>query len=74
MMSIVKHLLDYHFASGMKLSRDAKSLSQPCMIEVADVKVDCPSLRAEGERGAPQVLDVSPLRMFDGRAVQTRSE
>ena len=38
MMSIVKHLLDYHFASGTKLGRDAKSLSQPSMIEVADMK------------------------------------
>ena len=38
------------------------------------VKADCPSLKAEGERGAPQVLDVTPLRMFDGRAEQTTSE
>ncbi|KAL4578690.1 hypothetical protein LXL04_014819 [Taraxacum kok-saghyz] len=34
----VQYLLDYHFASGTKLGRDAKSLCQPCMIEVADVK------------------------------------
>ncbi|KAL4574789.1 hypothetical protein LXL04_021627 [Taraxacum kok-saghyz] len=33
-----RYLLDYHFASGTKLARDGKSLSQPCMIEVADVK------------------------------------
>ncbi|KAL4554883.1 hypothetical protein LXL04_037490 [Taraxacum kok-saghyz] len=38
MMSIVKYLLDYHFTSGTKLGCDAKSLRQPCMIEVADVK------------------------------------
>ncbi|KAL4591085.1 hypothetical protein LXL04_004034 [Taraxacum kok-saghyz] len=38
-MSIVKYLLNYHFISGTKRGRDAKSLSQPCMIEVADVKI-----------------------------------